>query len=87
LQVYRFRNAERAMDTRRDGRTVRHKGNSYHFRTVEQAVGFFHALEAGKSVEASRKRWRPATVKMATASGSQGVKAADRPASAALWHN
>lgn len=75
------------MDTRRDGRTVRHKGNSYHFRTVEQAIGFFHALEAGKSVEASRQRWRPATVNVAIASGSQASKGADRPAAAVRWNN
>jgi hypothetical protein len=46
---------------------VRHKGCYYHFRTVEQATGFFRALQEGKSVEASRQRWRPSTVRVACA--------------------
>lgn len=53
------------MDSGRDGRTVTHGGSFYHFRTVEQAAGFFRGIQEGKSVESCRQRWRPSLVRVA----------------------
>jgi hypothetical protein len=52
------------MDTGRDGRTVRHDGSYYQFRTVEQAAGFFRGIQEGKSLESCRRRWRPSLVRV-----------------------
>jgi urease beta subunit len=52
------------MDTGHDGRTVQHGGSFYHFRTIEQAAGFFRAIQEGKSVESCRQRWRPSMVRV-----------------------
>jgi hypothetical protein len=53
------------MDTDRDGRTVMHGGSFYHFRTIEQAAGFYRGIQEGKSVESCRQRWRPSLVRVA----------------------
>ncbi len=64
------------MDSGRDGRMVTHGGSFYHFRTVEQAAGFFRGLQEGKSVELCRQRWRPNLVRVAVGNASCG----ERPA-------
>jgi hypothetical protein len=64
------------METGREGRMVRHGGSLYHFRTLEQAAGFFRGLQEGKSIESCRQRWRPSMVRVAVgAAPRQG----DRP--------
>jgi hypothetical protein len=57
------------MDSGRDGRTVWYGDSFYHFRTVEQAAGFFRGIQEGKSVESCRKRWRPSMVRVAVGDG------------------
>lgn len=64
------------MDSGRDGRTVKHGGSFYHFRTVEQAAGFYRGIQEGKSVESCRQRWRPKLVQVSVASraGQEGAQ-------------
>ncbi|AOB30533.1 hypothetical protein AKI39_07275 [Bordetella sp. H567] len=61
---------------------VRHGGSFYHFRTVEQAAGFYRGLQEGKSVESCRQRWRPNLVRVAvgTAPGSERPARPERDA-------
>lgn len=53
------------MEMGREGRIVSYEGSLYHFRTVEQAAGFFRGIQEGKTLEFCRDRWRPSMVRVA----------------------